>query len=46
MPESASRVIGNKFFNKFVSPVVNDLNANKNNETNKKPKLNTSNVSN
>jgi hypothetical protein len=44
--ESASRVIGNKFFNKFVSPVVNDLNANKNNETNKKPKLNTSNVSN
>ena len=44
--ESASRVIGNKFFNKFVSPVVNDLNPNKNTEANKKPKLNTSNVSN
>ena len=44
--ESASRVIGNKFFNKFVSPVVNDLTPSKNTEANKKPKLNTSNVSN
>ena len=27
--ESASRVIGNKFFNKYVSPVVDDLDKNK-----------------
>lgn len=27
--ESASRVIGNKFFGKFVSPVVDNLNSNK-----------------
>lgn len=27
--ENASRVIGNKFFNKFVSPVIDDLNKTK-----------------
>ena len=44
--ESASRTIGNKFFNKYVSPIVNDLNSNKDTGKNKKPKLNTSNITN
>jgi hypothetical protein len=32
--ESASRIVGDKFFRKFVAPVVNDLD----NSKNKKPK--------